>query len=492
MMKKSTLLKLAVGIALVGCIAIRPVRAHQGVRDNYVFDEVNVILAPGVSIDAINARYGTTIREQIPGTTYYRLATPGGTDGFDVDGEMAGDIDLASSDLNYTFEQSEVTQASQAFLDQASQAFLDGLYPASFYGQPSIQNLRLSQAQAISKGAGATVAVIDTGIDFSHPLFAGRIAPAYYDFVDNDFNPTDEPNGPASGHGTFVAGLVALAAPQAAIMPVRAFGPDGTGTSFNIAKAIRFAHDNGATVINMSFGLIEQDKTVQDALTYASDTSYMVAASGNDNLDFLQFPSVVTNRICAVASTTADDLKAPFSNYNKNTCVSAPGVSLYSAYPGGIWAYWTGTSFSTALVSAEAAQMLALNPSIGHSNVTQIISQSGISIDGLNPSYNGKLGKRMDYLNAVNAFVTNYTTTHTLSIGRSGNGTVTASPAGVDRAINCGATCSAKYIQGTTVTLTATPAPGLSFVSWTNGCVSSTPTCMLVIGKDTTAQANFK
>ena len=491
-MRKPTVLKLTAAIALLGCIIIRPAGAQHGLPDNYAFDEVNVILAPGVSIDSINARYGTTVREQIPGTSYYRLGTPGGADGFDVEGEMVGDTDLASTDLNYTYEQSEVRQVSEAFVDQVSEAFVDGLYPVSFYAQPSIQNLRLSQAQAISKGAGTTVAVIDTGIDFNHPLFAGRIAPAYEDFVNNDPNPADEPGGPASGHGTFVAGLIALAAPQAAIMPLRAFGPDGKGTSFNIAKAIHFAHDHGATIINMSFGLIELDKTIQDALGYASDTSYMVAAAGNDNLDFLEFPGVVQSRTCAVVSTTATDIKAPFSNYNKNTCVSAPGVSLYSAYPGGSWAYWTGTSFSTALVSAEAAQMLALNQNIAHSNVTQIISQSGVSIDGLNPAYNGKLGKRMDYLSAVNAFVTNYTTTYTLSIGRSGNGTVTATPAGVDRAINCGASCSAKYIQGTTVTLTATPAPGLSFVSWTNGCVSSTPACTLVIGKDTTAQANFK
>jgi subtilisin family serine protease len=473
-------------------MVIQPVRAQHGLPDNYVLDEVNVILAPGVSIDTVNARYGTSVREQIPGTSYYRLSTAGGSDGFDVEGEMAGDTDLVSTDLNYTYEQPEVRQVSDAFVDQVSDAFIDGLSPATFYAQPSVQNLRLSQAQAISKGAGMTVAVIDTGIDFNHPLFAGRMSQAYYDFVDNDFNPTDEPNGPASGHGTFVAGLIALAAPQAAIMPVRAFGVDGRATSFNIAKAIRFAHDNGATIINMSFGLIEADKTIQDALGYAADTSYMVAAAGNDNLDFLQFPGVQTNRTCAVASTTANDLKASFSNYNKNTCVSAPGVSLYSAYPGGNWAYWSGTSFSTALVSAEAAQMLALNPAIRPSNVTQIISQSGISINSLNAAYNGELGKRMDYLNAVNAFVANYTTTYTLSIGRSGNGTVTASPAGVDRAINCGGTCSAKYIQGATVTLTAIPAPGATFVSWTNGCISSTPICTLVIGKDTTAQANFK
>jgi subtilisin family serine protease len=481
-----------VGFVLLGCTIIRPAGASHGLPDNYVADEINVILAPGVSIDAVNARYGTSVREQIPGTTYYRLGTPGAADAFDVEGGMAGDTDLVSTNLNFTYEQSEVRQMSQAFVDQMSQAFVDGLYPASFFAQPSIQNLHLSQAQVISKGLGVTVAVIDTGIDFNHPLFAGRIAGAYYDFIDNDSNPTDEPNGPASGHGTFVAGLVSLAAPLATIMPVRAFSPDGKGTSFNIAKAIRFAHDNGATVINMSFGLMEQDGLISDALSYASDTSYMVAAGGNDNLDFLQFPGAIQSKTCAVASTTADDLKASFSNYNKNACVSAPGVSLYSAYPGGNWANWTGTSFSTALVSAEAAQMLAINPTIARANVNQIISQSGISIDGLNPAYSGKLGKRMDYLNAVRSYVANYSTNYTLSIGRSGNGTVTATPDGVDRAINCGPNCSAKFIPGTTVTLTATPAPGATFVSWSNGCVSSTPTCTVVINKDTTAQSNFK
>jgi len=477
---------------LLGCTVIRPVGASQGPPDNYVADEISVILAPGASIDAVNARYGTTVREQIPGTAYYRLGTPGGADAFDVQGEMAGDPDLVSTNLNFRYEQSEVRQMSQAFVDQMSQAFVDGLYPASFFAQPSIQNLNLSQAQAISKGAGVTVAVIDTGIDFNHPLFAGRIASAYYDFIDNDSNPTDEPNGPASGHGTFVAGLVSLAAPLATIMPLRAFGPDGKGTSFNVAKAIRYAHDNGATVINMSFGLMEQDPLINDALSYASGASYMVAAGGNDNLDFLQFPGLIQSKTCAVISTTADDLKASFSNYNKDTCVSAPGVSLYSAYPGGNWAYWTGTSFSTALVSAEAAQLLAINPTISHSNVNQTISQSGISIDGLNPAYSGKLGKRLDYLNAVRTYVANYSTTYTLSIGRSGHGTVTATPDGVDRTLNCGANCSAKFIPGTTVTLTATPAPGTTFVRWTNGCVSSTPTCTVVINKDTRAQANFE
>lgn len=394
--------RFAIAIAALSLLMVHPTRAARGGPDDYVSDEINVVLKPGVSIETINAQFGTTVIEQIPGVPYYRLLTPGGQDAFELKAQMTGDEDLVSSDPNFIFEDPEIRQSSQAFIDQSSQAFIDGSQPANFYAQPSIANLRLSQAQGLSKGSGVTVAIIDTGIDFSHPLFAGRMASAFYDFVDNDPNPNDEPNGRGSGHGTFVAGLIALAAPEARIMPIRAFSSDGRGTSFNIAKAIRFARDNGANVINLSFGLIEPDGMIRDAINYAYSSSYLVAAAGNDNLDFLQFPSALS-KMCSVASTTDNDRKAAFSNFNKNIFVSAPGESLYSAYPGRLWAYWTGTSFSTALVSAEAAQLLALNPKQNRSDLDKIVQSTGVSIDGLNPSYSGKLGKRLDYYSAVRA-----------------------------------------------------------------------------------------
>src|SRR5215470_3096953 len=100
-MRRCTFLKLTVAFVLLGCTVIRPVVASHGLLDNYVFDEINVILGPGVSIDAVNARYGTTVREQIEGTAYYRLGTPGGADAFEVEGEMASDSDLVSTNLNF-------------------------------------------------------------------------------------------------------------------------------------------------------------------------------------------------------------------------------------------------------------------------------------------------------------------------------------------------------------------------------------------------------
>src|SRR5215831_4586821 len=104
-MRRHPFLKFTMVFVLLGSTVIRPVGASHGLPDNYVLDEVNVILAPGVSIDTVNARYGTTVREQIPGTTYYRLGTPGGTDAFVVQGEMAGDPDLVSTNLNFRYEQ---------------------------------------------------------------------------------------------------------------------------------------------------------------------------------------------------------------------------------------------------------------------------------------------------------------------------------------------------------------------------------------------------
>ena len=83
------------------------------------------------------------------------------------------------------------------------------------------------------------------------------------------------------------------------------------------------------------------------------------------------------------------------------------------------------------------------------------------------------------------------TPSYTLSIGRSNPGTVTGTPAGTDRAINCGSACSAKFLQGTIITLTATPPDGKTFASWSGACSGTAPSCAFNIVKDSSVQANF-
>jgi subtilisin family serine protease len=234
---------------------LSPVVNAQWGKPNFESGEIVVSLQPWADINAFNARYGTKTKDRMPGTKQYLLT-------FSASTGILGKLILMNFDPrvifagpNFIYQHAEVRQRSQAFIDQRSQAFIDGDSPVNFYGQPSVLRLRLTEAHQISRGRGVRVAVIDTGIDLNHQLFAGRIIYPNYDFVDDDAYPQEVMGGIGAGHGTFVAGLIALTAPEAVIMPLRAFGPDGSGTTFNIAKAIRFAADNGAQVLNMSFGL---------------------------------------------------------------------------------------------------------------------------------------------------------------------------------------------------------------------------------------------
>ncbi len=372
--------------------------------DSFRPNEINVNLAVGVDIATINARYGTTTLEKIPGTNLYRLQLPAATTVEQFKAQVEFDLAIDFAEPNYNYQSPEVRQTTHAFTDQTTHAFTDGDSPGNFFGQQPVMNLHLKEAHNYSRGLGVRVAVIDTGIDFSHPLFANRIAYPVADFVDNDGNPNDQLGGFATGHGTFVSGLIALTAPQAGIMPIRAFSNDGFATSFNIAKAIRFATDNNVQIVNMSFGLLTQDYLIKDAIEYASDQNVvLIGAAGNDNANKIHFPAFRSN-VIAVTSTGAGDVKAPFANFDSAVDVSAPGVDIYSAYPGNRWAWWSGTSFSTPLVAGEAALLLSLNPSVNPGKLSNTITSSGVNPDRFNPSYKGKLGGvRIDYLAAVNA-----------------------------------------------------------------------------------------
>jgi len=405
-----TFLLLALTISVM--FATRPTKAGPGGNRGQKFkaSQITVQLTPGAKIDGLNGRHGTRVIEQIAGTDSYLLELPPGVGVAEKLAGMVSESEILVAAPNFHYQAPEVLQTSQAFIDQTSQAFIDqtsqafidSQVPMSYTGQPAVSTMHLKEAQSYTQGEGVKVAVIDTGIDPQHPLFAGRIAWPVYDFVDGDGDPTDVGPGVGYGHGTFVAGLIVLAAPRATIMPLRAFGADGYGTSFNIAKAIRFAADNGARVINMSFGMTEEDSLVKDAIVYAGQKSYMVAAAGNDNDNFIHFPASLAARTLSVTSTATGDIKAPFSNFASEMNVSAPGVSVYSAYPGKAWAYWSGTSFSTALVSGEAALLIALKPESTRTDLNTVIKASGTNIDLLNPDYAKQLGKvRVDYQAAI-------------------------------------------------------------------------------------------
>lgn len=273
--------------------------------------------------------------------------------------------------------------------------------------------IRLSKAHTITRGAGITVAVLDTGVDATHTALAGRLVSGY-DFVDMDSDPSEvgtHGQNPAYGHGTHVAGLIALAAPDAKIMPLRVLDQDGVGNAWVLTEAIAYAMNpdgnpatnDGANVINLSLSTFERSKLLKEVLKAAicndnnQDQSsndlpcfsaagigaVVVAAAGNDAGPEPEYPAGegLKGAISVGASTRTDSIAA-FSNFGSWVNVAAPGEAILSSVPGGGYGTWSGTSMATPLVAGTAALVRAAYPSLKPAKVVQRIIDKSLDIDG--------------------------------------------------------------------------------------------------------------
>lgn len=266
---------------------------------------------------------------------------------------------------NYQMALPENFQMSISFPDDYAPPLLEGVEPSAFYEQPATYAIGAEEAQRISTGEGIVVAVIDNGVDFSHPLLAPRLLTTGYDFLDDDADPGYE-SGSATGHGTFVSGLIVRVAPDASILPLRAFNGDGVGTSYAVAKSIYYAIDQDADVLNMSFGMFDSCMILSNACRSAAQAGLsLIAAAGNNSSSRPTYPAAYKN-VIAVAGIGPDDLHADFSNFGDYIDVCAPAVNLYSCLVGDnyVWGTWSGTSFAAPLVSAACALVLAINPGL--------------------------------------------------------------------------------------------------------------------------------
>src|SRR5260370_3625902 len=167
---------------------------------------------------------------------------------------------------------------------------------------------------------------------------------------------------PAFGHGTMVAGLIHLVAPDAKIMPLRAFGADGSASISQIVQAIYFAVDRGVNVINMSFSVKQDSPTLKAVLDYAVSKGVIcVASAGNDGQPIQVWPAAYSD-VIGVASTNNQKIRSLFSNFgNSLVSVAAPGEGVIATYPQAHYAQVWGTSFSAPLVSGGASLLLHMN-----------------------------------------------------------------------------------------------------------------------------------
>jgi hypothetical protein len=297
-----------------------------------------------------------------------------------------------------------------------------------YVNQPAAAKVQVANAQNTYSVTGAgIVADIDTGVDPNHPAFAGVILQGY-DFTRNqqgaseinDLTPTDFPTPPSAcsgstcpkpaivnqssaaildqssaaildqnlkyaafGHGTMVMGVIHLVAPQAKLLPLKAFRSDGTGYLSDILRAIYYAVQNNAKIVNMSFEfkVSSPDPELQTAINYANQLGVVCSASvGNDaQLNPTVYPASFTTAVMGGASTSDVDTRSSFSNYgNPLVFVAAPGEAIITTYPFATYSAGWGTSFSAPFVSGGASLLVNKQPSITHSAAAGAIANADV------------------------------------------------------------------------------------------------------------------
>lgn len=273
-----------------------------------------------------------------------------------------------------------------------SVANIDGGCGTGTADEEAITRIRAPDAWSISTGAGVIVAVIDTGIELS----AGLNTVPGYDFIDRDNDPSEVLGGQVSGHGTAVASLIQSVAPDAQIMPIRAFDQNGYSAAFQLAEAIDYARQHGARVINMSFSFNQEIKLVNNVIDYAYGQGItQVAAAGNEASGQARFPAT-KSEVVSIAAVDRNDIKASFSNWG-NVQASAPGVDLEVDSSSSSCSVVSGTSFAAALASGEAALLEAA----GHTKPADDIKNYGYKIDQLSGNSGYSLGRRLDCVAAL-------------------------------------------------------------------------------------------
>ena len=391
---------------------------------------VVVKLVPGANLSVITNLLGGTVIDAIPEANTYLLKLP-------VLPVLSPILKLLGVEWLELDRGVSLPSNGQLKLLDVPWSLGGGWYKA----QPALQLIRTGPAHEYATGRGIIIADINSRVDFGHPALAGHLG-AGYDFVTNrpsslaalnddqstagfldddqstaGFLDDDQSTagfldgngirllgslldggGGASAHGTFCAGLLVAVAPDATVMPLRAFDDNGNSDLFTLAKAIRYARRNGAQVVNMSFGTLTDAKVLREAIDYAkSGNVVLVASAGNNNTSAPQYPAAYSG-VLAVASTDLWDRKASFSNYGGYVFVDAPGTHILSATPGGGYGLASGTSFSAPMASG----MAALIRSWTYGDTASIMRQSTVPIDSLNPEYSGALGHgRIDLLPAA-------------------------------------------------------------------------------------------
>lgn len=378
--------------------------------DKVVPGEVVVRFVADADVAAFIARwrveYGAEILDRIPSRPIYLIRVFEGDEEEFVD-DIEFDPAVEWAEPNYTGRDTNP--------DPGTQSIFVASTSGAYQRQIALSIIHADPARSSATGHGVVVAVIDSGLDATHPVFLGRVEPGGWNFLigTDDFRDIGDgldTNGnglidEAVGHGTLVAGLIVRVAPEVRILPLKALDADGMTSTFRMVQAMYYAMDRGVRLMNISMGTTQETMLVDFALMDArAEGVLIVSSAGNEDTSSpVRFPSARPELgVVGVAATDDTDRRAWFSNYGEHVALSAPGVAITSTTPDGGYGRADGTSFAAPLVTGVAALYWSADPSQPASTVRNRLLQQSINIDALNPGYERELGTgRLDALLVV-------------------------------------------------------------------------------------------
>jgi thermitase len=347
------------------CFAMTATAWGDNVAAPCVADELLVQTKAGVAkekFEAVLGMLGATTVEEIPQISVKKIKVPP---------QALEKVKAALA------KHPHVKFVEQNYLARSGSIPNDPSYPSQWH----LPKIAAPSGWDISTGSNVIdIAIIDSGVDPSHPDLAAKLLQGY-NFLTGNTDTHD-----VLGHGTAVAGAaaalgnnsvgVAGIAWQNAIVPLVVLDATDYASYSNIASAICYAADHGVRIVNVSIGGSSSSSTLQNAVNYAWNKGTMIFASAMNNSSGTPYYPAACANVVAVSATTSSDTLAGFSNFGSWITVSAPGANIYTTNNGGGYGAWNGTSFSSPITAGLAALILSVNPTLSNAQVVDIIEKN--------------------------------------------------------------------------------------------------------------------
>jgi subtilisin family serine protease len=388
----------------------------QPAPEQFMPGEIIVSMRDGADVSAVAREHGLALGFAGYANSFFVLRGQAGNERA-LAAQLGGDARVVYAEPNYLRQPTAINPNLWAFYNPGdlnmrytSGRTKGGFIPSSY---ASVSDADEDNVEGYAAGGSdVVIGSIDTGVDFAHPEFSGRLI-AGADWYTNDGNPADE-----DGHGTHTTGTMAGstvgvagvsgAASHVKVYVQRVCGRRGCPTSA-IVNAIRAAADFGVVAMNLSLGGSSESQAEKDAIAYATGKNALVIASaGNDGTGTVSCPACDPNAI-SVAATSWQDKLAYYSNWGPGLDISAPGGQcysnttpegcIYSSYLGGGYEWLQGTSMAAPQVTGTAAIVASKDGLRGGSLRTRLLGTT----DNIGPSGSFGAGRLNSYRAVTNS-----------------------------------------------------------------------------------------